>query len=414
MISSGGAAVIGVVYWAVAAHMAPTASVGRASAEVAAMLLLANLAQLSYGSLFERFLPVAGHLTRAFVKRAYVTCTILGFFLAIAYLALGLGRQFVSPTLGWRALFVVAVVLWTIFALQDSVLIGLRASRWVAVENIAYALAKLALLPAFILITPSDGIFLAWTAPVVLTIIAVTWYLFNRRIPDHMSSTKSAEELPSTRDLILLAGAQYASLLSAVFMPSLLTLIVIQRLGAVAVAHFVLPTMISGGLGLFSWNIVRSFLVEASHEPEALRHHANSAIRALAVVLLPSVAIGYIFAPNFLRIFGTAYSADGTALMRMLLLSLLGSAVMVFYSSFAWLDKRVWWMTARNLASSLIQLGVVYALIDRQGINAIGIAALVNSVITLVIFLPVSIRRYRMTAVVPESGDSDSSSISDG
>ncbi len=365
------------------------------------MLLLANLSQLSYGSLFERFLPVAGDLTRDFVKRAYITTTSLGFVLAVGYLLLGFGRSFVTPNFEWRALFVIAVILWTIFALQDSVLIGLRASKWVAVENIAFALAKLGLLPACILITSRNGIFVAWTAPVILTIIAVTWYLFKKRIPEHMSESGSTEDLPSTRDLVILAGAQYASLLSAVFMPSLLTLIVIQKLGPVSVAHFILPTMISSGLGLFCWSIVRSFLVEASHEPEALRHHANSTIRALTVVLVPSVVIGYIFAPQYLRIFGESYAKDGTSLMRMLLISLLGTAVMVFYSTFAWLDKRVWWMTGRNLASSAIQLAVVYLFIGHHGINAIGYAALVNSAITLVVFLPVAIRRYRKTTSGP-------------
>src|ERR1035437_2002066 len=72
MISSGGTAVIGVIFWVVAAHLASTAAVGRTTAEIAATLLLANLAQLSYGSIFERFLPVAGRFTRDFVTRAYV------------------------------------------------------------------------------------------------------------------------------------------------------------------------------------------------------------------------------------------------------------------------------------------------------------------------------------------------------
>jgi hypothetical protein len=81
----------------------------------------------------------------------------------------------------------------------------------------------------------------------------------------------------------------------------------------------------------------------------------------------------------------------------MLLIGQLGSTVMVFYSAFAWLDQRVWWMTARNVASSIIYLVMIYLLIDRLGINAIGVATLVYSGTTLAIFLPVSIRRYLRT-----------------
>jgi len=83
--------------------------------------------------------------------------------------------------------------------------------------------------------------------------------------------------------------------------------------------------------------------------------------------------------------------------MRMLLISLVGTAVMLFYNTFAWLDQRVWWMTVRNVLSSAIYLVLVVVLIPHLGINAIGVAALANAAVTLLIFLPVSIRRYRRT-----------------
>jgi O-antigen/teichoic acid export membrane protein len=407
MVSSGGTAVIGIVFWGVAARMASTAAVGRTTAELAAMLLLATLAQLSYGSIFERFLPVAGTSTRDFVARAYALCVGFAFILAVAYVLLGIGHRFLPPSLGWRALFVAAVVLWTIFALQDSVMIGLRASRWVAIENIAYSLAKLALLPLCLFLSSSQGIFVASIAPIVLTVIAVTRYLFRTRIPGHMASDGPTETLPSTRELIVLAGAQYTTLLSGVFLPSVLSLIVIQRLGAEANAYYFLPTMISTGLGLFCWGIVRSFLVEATHEPDKIRKHANSALRTMIVVLAPSVVIGYVFAPEYLRIFGNSYATHGTTLMRMLLLSMLGTAVTIFYSTFAWIDKRVWWMTARSLANAIVQLGLVFALIGHFGIEAIGIAAMINAAISIVVFLPISIRRYRSTGIsfVRDAGD---------
>ncbi|HEY5437862.1 MAG TPA: hypothetical protein VIJ99_03080 [Acidimicrobiales bacterium] len=404
MISSGGTAVIGIVFWAVAAHLASQKVVGRTTAEIAAMLLLANLAQLSFGSIFERFLPVAGSLTRDFVKRAYIMVVAFGFVLALAYLALGFGHSFLPSNWGWKALFVLAVLLWTIFALQDSVLIGLRASKWVAVENIAFSIAKLVLLPVSIAISATQGIFAAWTAPVIVTIIVITWYLFRTRIPEHMAMGGSTERLPSTHELFFLAGAQYAATLSSVFMPSIITLIVIERLGAVANAHYYVPSMIATGLSLVCLSIVRSFLVEGSHEPHALRLHANSAIRAMVVLLTPSIIIGIIFAPQFLGIFGATYAHHGTVLMRMLLLAVPGTAVMTFYSTFAWLDQRLWWMTVRNVIGSVLQLVVILVLIDSHGIDAIGIAMLVNSAVTLILFLPASIRRYRLTEKMPSPG----------
>lgn len=398
MISFGGTAVLGVVFWAVAAHLASATIVGRTSAEIAAMVLLSNLAQLSFGSIFERFLPVAGTRTRAFVKRAYVMCISTALVLTLVYVFIGFTHSFLPASLAWRAVFVTAVVLWTIFILQDSALIGLRASRWVPVENILFAIAKLALLPALIIVWRSQGIFMAWSAPVGLTIVGVTWYLFRHRIPEYESFAGATEDLPSTRELFVLAGAQYATLLSSVFTPSLVALIVIERLGPVANAHCYIPLLIVDGLLLLVYSISRSFLVEAAHEPHALRHHSNVTIRAIVMLVVPSMSIAIIFASLLLRIFGIGYANDGTTLLRMLLLSVPGYSVMIFYSSFAWLDKKVWWMTLSGVLSTAIYFAVLLIFIGHFGILAIGIASLTSSGLQGLFFTPISIKRYRATS----------------
>jgi O-antigen/teichoic acid export membrane protein len=397
MISAGGSAVFGLAFWGVAAHLASPEAVGRTSAEIVAMIMLANLAQLSFGSIFERFLPVAGDRTRSFIQRAYSMCIATALVLAIIYVYSGLGHRVVPHTVFGQVFFVVTVVMWTIFILQDNALVGLRASRWVPVENILFAIAKLALLPVMLSVSAGQGVFLAWSAPVVLTLIAVNWYLFARRIPEHESLKLPNESLPKTRELFLLAGAQYATLLFSVFTPSIVALIVIERLGAVANAHYYVPSLIYSGLALIVVSIIRSFLVEAASEPYALRRHTNMAIIAMTAVIIPSVIIGVIFASNILQIFGTQYADRGTTLLRMMLLSLPLSSVPLFYSTFAWLDRRVWWMTVRNLVDVVVFFCVMFALIGREGILSIGIGFLVSSALQGIFFLPISIRRYRLT-----------------
>ena len=397
MASSAGTASLGVVFWGIATHIASPGAVGRASAELAAMMLIAQLAQLSFGPIFERFLPVAGNQTRIFIKRAYAMCVTFALVVTVAYVMTGFAHRFLPSSFGWRALFVIAVILWTIFCLQDSALVGLRASRWVPVENITFALVKLALLPALVAASASQGIFLAWTVPVVVALIVVSWYLFRKRIPEHEALNASSEKLPTARELITLTAAQYTTLILGVALSSIVTLIVIDRLGAVANARFYVPAQIAGGPALLLWSITRSFLVEASAEPHALRHHTNVTIFALVVVLLPAVVIGVIIAPDLLRIFGATYAKHGATLLRMLLLALPGTVVTEFYSSFAWLDRHVWWMTLRQLVAAVVFFVVMFALIGRYGINSIGIASLVSSGLQGLFFLPITVRRYRLT-----------------
>ena len=365
------------------------------------MMLLATLAQLSFGSSFERFLPVAGAHTRLFVKRAYVMCTSLGLVVGVAYVSLGFSHSFLPSAFGWRALFVVAVIMWTVFILQDSVLIGLRASRWVPVENILYSLVRLALIPAFIVVSAAEGVFLAWLMPVVILIIAVNWYLFKKRIPEHEATTTTTEKMPSARELLVMTSAQYATLLVTVITTSVITLVVIDRLGAVASAHYYLPAQIASGVAVSLWSIDRSFLVEASAERHDLRRHARSAMRTGLVVLTASIVLGEILAPEILRIFGSTYAASGTTLLRLLLLSLPGTAITAFYSSFAWIDKRVWILTIRELVATVVLFVLIFALIGHFGILAIGIASIIESGLQGILFLPILIRRYRMMPPSP-------------
>jgi hypothetical protein len=72
-------------------------------------------------------------------------------------------------------------------------------------------------------------------------------------------------------------------------------------------------------------------------------------IRATINVLAPSLLIGEVFAPEILGVFGATYAQHGTTLLRMLMLSIPATAVTAFYSSFAWLDRRVWWLRSARL-----------------------------------------------------------------
>jgi O-antigen/teichoic acid export membrane protein len=404
MVSSGGTAVLGLAFWTTASHLTSPGNIGRASAEIAAMWLLANLSQLSFGPIFDRFLPVAGSHTRVFVKRAYILCTCVSLIAADIYLVTGFGRRFLPPSPWWHAFFVVAVALWTIFILQDSVLTGLRSTRWVPVENILFALAKLALLPLALILTVHQGLFLAWSVPVVGAVGAVSWYLFRKRIPEHEATPGLTENMPSVREIFLLAFAQYSQSLISVFTGPIVVLILIQRLGPVEEARYYLPALIWNGVVMFLWNLNTSFLVEASHDPSALRQHADVTIRAALVVLVSTVGIGVALAPEILRVFGTSYATHGTTLLRMMLLSLPGTAISFFYAAFAWIDRRVWRLAIRDLVSAVIYFAILLVLVGHFGILAIGIASLVTSGLQGLFFLPASIKRYRATKPVSIRG----------
>ena len=275
-------------------------------------------------------------------------------------------------------------------------LTGLRATRWVPVENITFSAAKIALLPVFLALTASHGVFLAWTVPVIVAIGAVNWYLFRKRIPTHQASNSSSENFPSGRELVSLAAGQYATGLVSTFSANIVALIVISRLGAAEEAYYYLPALISsGGVGVLLYNLVTSFLVEASTDPKELREHARVTIRAAIVVLVPSMTIGVAFAPLILRIFGAEYATHGTTLFECCCCHF--QALRCQPSTIrwhGWTDVSGGWQRVSFSVRGLLCHSS--RIIGHFGILAIGIASLVLSLLLTVLFLPISIRRYRM------------------
>ena len=396
MASSMGSSGIGIFFWVVAAHLASVESIGRALAEPSAMSLLASLATLSMGSTFIRLLPVSGDRTRQFVARSHGACTSLALVLALVYVAVGLGRRFLPTGIAWHVLFGVVVTFWVVFALQDAALTGLRATKWVPVENLLFGFAKLALLPLFMVLIPREGIFLVWSAPVFFAVALVTRYLFGTRIPAYESVSRDRSFLPSGREIASTLAAQGAAELVTIASVMLMPLIVISRLGASANGLSYLAWTIEGSFAVLLSNVLSSFLVDAAHDPSMIRLHVDPAVRLALLILVPGVAVAVALAPCLFRIFGATYAVRGTTLLRLLLLALPGTAVTGFFTSLLWLERRMLMLTCRQLANRTIFLGTTLLLVGHFGLLAVGIASLVTEALQTVISLPGAIDRYRL------------------
>jgi hypothetical protein len=170
--NSAATGALGLMYWLVMARIYPAAAVGRASAAYAAMNLLAGFTALNFNGVLTRFIPEAGYRTTTFITRAYVVSALASIALGFAFLVTisrwgpsyaELGR----PAAG--LIFVGCVVVWAVFTLQDSVLVGLRNAFWVFVENAAFGVVKLVLLVLLVTALPDNtGIYVSWMLPALV------------------------------------------------------------------------------------------------------------------------------------------------------------------------------------------------------------------------------------------------------
>ncbi|TAK70697.1 MAG: hypothetical protein EPO13_02185 [Actinomycetota bacterium] len=370
-------AVLGLAFWALAARVYPVTTIGESSVEISTATLLATLTQLNLTRIFARFVPVAGPRTKALIIGGYGVTAAFGTIVGTVFVVVGLGDEFLPSTFN-RVIFVIGVPMMTLFALQAAALIGLRASVWVMVENTVFSVAKLLLLPVLALLATDSGIFLSWMIPLVVAFVVVHVLMSSRLIPAHEARSEGKHELPDRRGMASFVTAEYASSIVESLGTLLLPLIVLTVLGSEASAYFYMPWLIGSTLNLLLVNIAMSFGVEAVSHPEQTGTLARRTMRLIIGATVPATVIGIIGAPFFLSILGPQYAENGTTLFRLILAALPFIGIYSFYVTFAWIERRVWWLLGLQTVASGATLAISGLLMGSQGINAVGIALFVT------------------------------------
>ncbi|MVZ91669.1 phosphotransferase [Microbacter sp. ANSKLAB05] len=320
--------VAGLAFWAMAARWLPADAVGIGTALVSVLTLLANLATLGLRNGLVRFLPEAGGMTRQLIAWSYLTCALAAVALSGAFLV---GQPWWAGQLGFLrdnaitiTAFVVATVVWMLFVLQDHVLIGLRGSVWVPIENLAYSVAKIAVLP-LLTAAATWAVLGATVLPAILAVAGVgvlVWRL-----------TRSTVSIPVTgranslRHLVRFAAADQIAWMVWVATPQVLTLIVLHLRGPEASAYYYMANMIGYSLYLITSNIGSALIAESAYDPVRGASHARTALVHSVRLVLPLAVIGVLIGPYVLRFLGEDYAENAGTAMQLIILSALPQTI---------------------------------------------------------------------------------------
>ena len=373
-------------FWELAARTVAARGVGTAYAEVSALTLIAMIAQLNLTNVFIRFVPAAGRFTTRFVFRGYMAVGLLAVLIGIAYVVSGLADQVVPSDFPNRVLFVAAVPLFAVFALEDSVLTALRITHWVPIENGTTALVKILLLPALVFLPAHAAILVAWTAPVVLAVIIVNAFLFGRAMPAVESS--DADTLPPWRRLMSFVVAEYLTSLFAAATLQVMPLIVVWQLGPTEGAYFAIPWLICNSIVIVLWNVGSSFMVEVVAAGAYSSHMMRRSLQLWAVVCGGAMVGVLVLGPIMVGLAGPAYGAHGTMFVRIIALSVPFTFVRVLYQVFTWLEQRVWLLLAISALSATSLLALSIVLLPELGITAVAWAYLSSQAFAAALMAP--------------------------
>ncbi|WP_312018769.1 lipopolysaccharide biosynthesis protein [Streptomyces sp. I05A-00742] len=376
MLNTGISAVLGVGFWLVAARYYSEDAVGRGSAAIAAMKLLAGLTAVTLTGALARFIPVAGRSTRRLVVRTYagsslVVAVAAGFFLLTLDLWGPSYGALHSPRNG--LVFVVAVIAWSLLTLQDGVLTGLRQAIWVPVGNTAFSAAKLALLIGLAAALPASGVFVSWVVSISVSVLPLGWLVFRRLVPSHIRTTGPTARPASTREIGRFLAGDYTGSLFSLAVVYLVPVLVASQISSAENAYFYIASTIGGTVNLLAINMGASLTVEGSHDPERLAENCRAALRRMAKLMIPVCGLLFLLAPWILGVFGPAYT-EATPLLRWFAVGAALRVVMETYFAVLRAQSRtagLAWL--QGLLCALV-LGLTLLLLPRMGLTGAGVA----------------------------------------
>ena len=401
VLSSGLTSAIGGAYWVAAARLYSAEALGVNAAGISAMLFIAGVAQLNLTNVLVRFVPEAGLQSRKVLVLAYLAAAFLSglcslvFVLRLGLFAPALGALLDGP--GLAAWFVLATTGWSIYVLQDGALTGLRQAGWVPVKNVAFALAKLALLVVFAGLVPSFGVVASWTLPVAFMLLPVNGLIFHRLLPRHAAASTGHHHLPGPAQIARYVLGDYLGAMAWLAATTLLPLIVVREAGATATAYFFLAWQIAFLLHHIATDMGAALVAEAAANPERLAADSYRVAAEASRLVVPLTLLLVAGAPLILGVFGTAYATEGATLLRLLALAAIPGILNAVYVSVARVQRRIGSVVVFLGIFAMAVLGLAAVLLPVLGITGVGIAWLASHTVCGVVVYVGYLRRLWQT-----------------
>jgi O-antigen/teichoic acid export membrane protein len=346
------------------------------------MMFVSGIASLNLPNLLVRFLPEGGSRTQWLIAWSYAVAVMVA-AASVAVFLIGVGAwaprlSFLRSQTDLQVWFILSTLAWCVFVLQDSVLTALGRAVWVPIENAVFSLLKLALLAALVTALPRYGIFVSWTAAMLVSVVGVNLLIFARLAGP--ASQRPVREVLTLRDraFVRYFAADYVCSIAWISAVNLMPIVVTSVAGATVNAYYALAWAVALPMYVFAASIGISLVLHGTHDPAALSELTRKAARQGAAVLLPGVALIVAFAPIVLSLFGPAYEREGTTLLRLLCLGALPYFVLALSVSVARVHRHMRPATIALVAQAVLTLGLTAPLIHAAGVTGAGIAWLTS------------------------------------
>ena len=212
----------------------------------------------------------------------------------------------------------------------------------------------------------------------LVAVAGVNVVIFGRLMRRHASH--------SVAETSTLRGPAFARYFAADYMCSvawmsatnLMPLVVTAVAGATENAFYALSWAVSLPLYAFAASIGMSLVLHGSRDRASLPALERKAALQGARVLLPTVFIAVVLAPEVLSLFGGNYPEEGTTLLRLLALGASPYFVLTLALSVARIERRLRPAVLAWGIQAILALGLAVPLLNALGVTGAGVAWLAS------------------------------------
>ena len=395
-------AVIGFVFWSLAAHRYPASAIGVFSSVTSGAGLLAVIAALGLPNVIIRHIASVQNARELIIVAVTAIATVGTVLCLVIALVLGphLPASLGLHQRGGMVLLVTVLVTFTaVGTILDVGLVATRASHDVLIKNLAGSIVRVVamlLLVSF----PSSGLLVAYSLGLGLTVVLGGAFL-NRQLKAKRARFGAFRVL---RSYLSITSGNYVATVMGILPASVVPLQVLVVLGAAETGRFAVAFLIGGFLNVIPATVAQVLFAEASREGASLWRQLRKAVRGVYALLLPAIVIVIAAAPLILRLFGEAYATAATGCLRVLALSALFTGGTYLVDSLLIARDRIAAYIFMNGANAALVLGFVGILVPR-GLTAAAtgwaLAQGLSLVLGIIVVATAGLGRRREAVAVP-------------
>lgn len=405
MLTTGVSSALGYLFWIIVARSFPADQIGIAAALIAAMMLIAAIAEAGTTRSLVQRLPrlhddVSWSRTlTASALTGSVAAVVIALLAAVVVMpGLSPRLEVVGSSPGDAIIFAVGVGAWSLSQIADHVFIAERQTGNMVARNLVFGIVKI---PIVVAAAAAIGhtamvIFGSWVlgmaAGLVLAYVLLITRLSRRYRP---TLTGVAGEL---RDLTSTFAGNYMINLGGLLPAFLLPIIVLTELSAAENAYFYVTWLLGGAFFTISFSVAMALFAEGSHDPKHLAEQTRSAVKIISALLAPVMLVFFLAGEKILSLFGSAYATNGETLLILLTASAVPDAITnIFVARMRALEQlRV--PAVLNLSMAAVTIGGTFLLLDPMGLSGVGVAWLSAQTAGSLFVLGYAIRAQRRAA----------------